>query len=55
LFGGDSIDARADIFIKVPSNLSMPNASHFDKVIVCFQCGDGSLDFGNVATNIKRR
>jgi len=45
---------QVHITIAVPDKLEVPNAGFGDRVTVTFQCRDGELDRGNVATKIVR-
>jgi hypothetical protein len=47
-------DASGLINIDIPSSLDLPNALDGNSVVVIFDCNEGRLDSGNIATEIKR-
>ncbi len=45
---------HANVVVKL-ANLTVPNASYLDQVVVQFDCTQGELETGNIATEIRRQ
>lgn len=48
------VGASADIFMRIPTDLDVPNLRFGNEAVVRFRCNDGDLIYGNVAIEIRR-